>query len=157
MCRMINDFFKRVFEHIGWFVASRPITVIIGTMLVAFLLMSGFYRFHADDQIDKLYIPQNSQSMKDLDRGHKHFAVKFKAEEYILKYADNRNVLTRDIFLTALYIHRNITSITGLKDICFKIKLPNLHEQCLTSSPLEIFFFNESLITNIPLALQNCI
>ena len=83
--------------------------------------------------------------MHDLDRGNKHFGLKLRAQEFIIKYKDGRSVLDRGIFESALYIHQEIMKIPGLLDICFSIKLPGRNRSCLVSSPLEILSFNSSL------------
>ena len=107
--------------------------------------MTGFTRIYTLDKVEKLYIPQSSQALKDLDRGHEHFDIKFKAEDFIIRKKNNQCALEKDVFEAALQLHNHISSIPGLGEICYKNSL----NVCISISPLEIFQYNKSKMVNI--------
>ena len=144
-CRRINKFLDALFSRLGFFIANRPLVFLILGTIIPLFLMVGFTKLYAIDRVEKLYIPQSSQSLKDLDRGHEHFGLKFKAEEFIIRKKNNQWALEKDVFEAALQLHNHILSIPGLEDICYK----NALNVCMSTTPLEIFQFNNSKMVNI--------
>lgn len=140
VCRKINAFLERIFTRFGYFIANHPKAVLITGIILSLLLTIGFVRFYTIVRVEELYIPQSSQSIKDLNRGNKHFPLKLKAEEFIIKYDNDASIFEEDVFNAALQMHKHILSLPGLDEICIK----NHKRQCFSQSPLEIFTSNQS-------------
>ena len=146
LCGKLDNIFSRFYYHVGYQVASRPYLAIVMGIITSVLLGLGFLRFHEVNRVEKLYIPQQSQAMKDLNRGSEHFLLKARPEEFILKYENDQSVLEPQIFKSALDIHNDIININGLNDICIKVEL---HHKCFTQSPLALFNFTKEQMNNV--------
>lgn len=137
-CMKLNKAFEQFYYNVGYHVSKRPYTAIFSGIFISLLFGLGFLKFHEVDRVEKLYIPQDSQASKDLNRGSQYYLLKARPEEFILKFRDNKDVIEPEIFKTALDIHNLIVNIEGLHDICIKVG-----KTCFTHSPLALFNFTK--------------
>lgn len=144
VCEHLNKAFERFYYKLGYVIASRP-KLFIGVSIVTCLLFcTGFARFHELNRVEKLYIPQNSQAMIDLNRGSRNFPLKARQEEFILKYHDNnRQAIDKNLLTRSLDVDLSIVMIPGYKNVC----MTNKTAYCITLSPLEMFDFNKSEVS----------
>ena len=101
---------------------------------------------------EKLYLPLNSQSMKDLNRAKKYFGeMRNRLQIIILLPKFGSNILTSSCFQDALKIHQEVVSIPGYTDHCLNANGSVAKEvtDCLTLNPLEIFGFSNKDFGNI--------
>ena len=86
--RLLERFF-------GWFgegIAKHPL-ITISICLVS-ICSVGFVWFKAENRTIKLFVPQGSRSINDLDKAEKYFRVKTREEIVLLTASfDDRNVL----------------------------------------------------------------
>lgn len=75
-CSRINRSFETAFSKWSGFVFDNPWKFIVVGLLIALGLMSGFARFNAQPQSERLYFPESSQSKDDLERAQKSFPSK---------------------------------------------------------------------------------
>ena len=99
----------------------------------------------------KLFIPQSSQAIDDLDRAEKYFRVKNR-EEIILLVAssDHPNVLAPGCLRQAFKVHHAVMELESYSDFCVTLsgdKAKSL-EDCVMINPLEFLQFNESDLNN---------
>ena len=121
--------------------------ILFGTSTTIFLSTGGFARYNLIKRAEDLYLPENSQASKDLDRVDDSFPMRFKTESFIiLPKESNAPLLTEEIFKIALEIHHEIMNIPGLSDVCIMNERLN---SCAVLSPLEFFNFNSSNIQNV--------
>ena len=113
----------------------------------------GFIRFKAESRIEKLFIPQKSRSLDDLDKAEKFFPMKVRKEGMILVgRKKHRNVLEPDCLKEAFSMHSQILQLKSYSDYCLTLighKADSLDE-CVTTNPFDIFrhknFSNKTLV-----------
>ena len=150
LCSNINRFFETLFFKWSGFVFLNPWKVIIIGLLIAFGLMAGFARFNTQEQLERLYFPQHSQSKDDLERAETSFPAKARLDEFIITMADGTSsVLKEKVFLLALKIHKRIINETGIQQICVPMD-PSRTDgtPCLFTSVLHLFQYNSTLMTD---------
>lgn len=107
----------------------------------------GFVWLKVENRTEKLFIPQNSQAIKDLNVAEKYFRVKFR-EEIILLVAssDSQNVLTRACLEQALEAHEVVMKLKSYSEYCVTLsgETAQSPEECMMINPLELFQFEKS-------------
>ena len=99
----------------------------------------------------KLYIPQSSRAIDDLNTAEKYFRVKNR-EQIILLVAssDHINVLDPDCLQQAFEAHHAVIELDSYDDFCVTLKGGKAKslEDCMIMNPLEFLQFNESNLNN---------
>ena len=149
-CSIINRFFENLFTKWTGIAVDHPWKIIMIGMLVALGLMAGFARFTMQNQAERLFFPDHSTTITDLERSMRSFPNKAKPDEFIITMADGeRSVLNNTKALKlALKMHTRIMAETGIEAICIKSNLAKYTKPCYVSSVLELFHYNESFITD---------
>ena len=107
----------------------------------------GFVWFQSETRTEKLFIPQSSKSLEDLDTAEKYFRVKIRQEIVLLvASSDHPNVLAPECLKQALEAHNAVFGLESYSDFCVtlsgnKSKSP---DQCMMINALEFAQFNES-------------
>ena len=116
----------------------------------------GFIRFKVENRIEKLFIPQDSQAIKDLNEAEKYFRMKVREETVLLEASSEANILAPKCIREALNIHREIMKLDSYIDLCATAtgKKSNSSKSCLFVNPLEIFSFKEENLVNISLQIM---
>ena len=132
----------------------HPCWVILLTHVLVLFFATGFVFLNFEKNTAKLYNPQNSQAEKDLNSASKYFPLKFRREMVILKTKnqDRKGVLTKRCFIEALQLNRAITSLEGYTKYCLKDPFT---QQCIAITPLEIFHYNKTYLTNVTSKLSS--
>jgi len=109
----------------------------------------GFVWFQSETRTVKLFIPQSSKSIEDLDTAEKYFRVKIR-EEIVLLVAssDHPNVLAPECLKQAFEAHNSVIGLESYSDFCVtlagnKSKSP---DECMMINALEFAQFNESTL-----------
>ena len=141
--RLLERFF-------GWFgegIAKHPLITISFCLVFVSVCSVGFLWFQSESRTVKLFIPQSSQAIDDLNTAEKYFRIKNR-EEIILLVAssDHPNVLAPDCLRQALKAHHAVVELESYSDFCVTLKgaKANSVEDCMMISPLEFLQFNES-------------
>ena len=104
----------------------------------------GFVWLKPENRTEKLFIPQDSQAMKDLDVAEKYFRLKIR-EEIILLVAssDSKNVLTGECLKQALDVHDAVVKLNSYSKVCSTLsgKTAKSPEDCMMINALELFKF----------------
>ena len=145
-CNFLNQISQKCFEWLGFKIGCRPYLAIALCLLVAAVSVVGFMNFREINQIEKLYIPQESEAMQLMARGNRHFLLKVRQEEIVLFYKNETSALRKELFEENQRLHETIMNINGIKDICIK----NIFNDCASLTPLEIVYHNPKIIHNIP-------
>lgn len=152
ICRRINHKLDGLFTKLGFVISKRPLLTIIAGVLICLLFTAGFVRYRLVQRSEDLYLPQNSQALKDLQRVEEHFPMRLKTESFIiLPCESNKFAITDEIFRVALEIHQRIISIPGFEDVC--IKNPQ-RKTCVYMSPLEFFDYDIMKMQNVSATLN---
>ncbi len=107
----------------------------------------GFVWFQSENRTEKLFIPQSSKAIDDLNTAEKYFRVKFREEVILLvSTSDHPNVLSPDCLRQAFKAHNAVMELELYSDFCVtlsgnKAKSP---DDCMMINPLEVLQFNES-------------
>ena len=151
ICLSLNRLLRLIFSKWATFAGTYPKAVIAVCFVIALCLMGGFFRFKMQNQSERLYMPQNSKARQYLDRADKSFPVKAIPNEFILTRKDGGSILTVEAFTTALMLHNGIKR-TRIDQICTKLnRAKKGFESCFVEGVLELFQYNESKITEVPI------
>ena len=107
----------------------------------------GFVWFQSETRTEKLFIPQSSKSLEDLDTAEKYFRVKIRQEIVLLvASSDHPNVLAPECLKQAFEAHNAVIGLESYSDFCVtrsgnKSKSP---DQCMMINALEFTEFKES-------------
>ena len=103
----------------------------------------------------KLFIPQRSQSINDLNTAEKYFRVKNREEIILLVASSNKpNVLTPICLQEAFKVHRAIIALPSYAEYCATLsgnKATSV-DDCMMINPLEFLQYNERNLDNKTLA-----
>ena len=109
----------------------------------------GFVWFEVENRTEKLFIPQHSRAIDDLNMAEKFFRVRFREEIILLVSSpDNLNVFNPECLTQAIKAHNIIVKLDSYADLCVTLSGDKAasSESCMMINPLEIFHFNESYI-----------
>ena len=146
---------ERFFGCFGGGIAKHPLVTISICLVFVSICSVGFVWFQAENRTVKLFIPQNSQAIEDLDRAEKFFRVKNREEIVLLvSSSDHLNVLAPDCLRQAFKVHHAVTKLESYSDFCVTLsgEKANSPEQCMMINPLEFLQFNESNLNSKTLA-----
>ena len=126
-------------------------------ILLCFLILgspaSGLSCMKIENRSEKLYIPQNSKSISNLNKAESYgFYRPSRNTEVILLNDAGTNVLTEQCFQDALMLHELVTNIPGFVKLCLPITqgvYPVVSSQCATEEPLKIFNYSSNDFKNI--------
>ena len=141
--RLLGHFF-------GWFgegIAKHPLITISFCLVFVSVCSVGFVWFKSESRTVKLFIPQNSQAIDDLNTAEKYFRLKNREENILLvATSDHPNVLAPECLRQALKAHHAVMELESYSDFCVPLKGPkaNSLEDCMMINPLEFLQFNES-------------
>ena len=107
----------------------------------------GLVWFQSEKRTEKLFIPQSSKAIDDLNTAEKFFRVKFR-EEIILLVAtsDHPNVLSPDCLRQAFKAHNAVVELELYSDLCVTLSGNKAQspDDCMMINPLEVLQFNET-------------
>ena len=132
------------------------ITVCICLLIVGACSV-GFIFFKVENRTEKLFIPQDSKAIRDLDEANKYFTLKVREETVLLEASSGANVLTPTCFKEALKIHKEIVNLDSYVDLCATTSgvKSNSSRSCLFVNPLEVFNFEEKNLVNLTQLITN--
>ena len=107
----------------------------------------GFFWFQTENRTIKLFIPQSSKAIDDLNTAEKYFRVNFR-EEIILLVASpgHPNVLSPECLRQAFKAHNAVMDLESYSDFCVTLSGNKSMSpaDCVMINPLEFVEFNES-------------
>ena len=109
----------------------------------------GFVWFTAENRTVKLFVPQSSRSINDLDKAENYFRVKTREEIVLLTASsDDRNVLVPDCLRQAFKAHHAVMELESYSEFCVTLSgdKAKTQDDCMIINPLEFLKFNESKI-----------
>lgn len=137
----------RFFGWLGAGIAKHPLITIQICLLFVGVFSVGFVWFKAESRTEKLFIPQSSKAIDDLNTAEKYFRIKFR-EEIILLVASpgHPNVLSPECLRQALKAHNAVMKVESYSDFCLTLSgnKSKSAEDCVMINPLEFIQFNES-------------
>ncbi|XP_028413011.1 patched domain-containing protein 3-like [Dendronephthya gigantea] len=139
---------ERTFYRLGKSVGSKPWITIIVSLILSAVCLLGLLNFQKEGRIEKMWVPEKSQALKDKVWVEERFPEKFHSSVLILK---RPNVLTVKTLNKMMEIHSRIINITILyegkilnwQNMCFKIG-----DKCAMQGILELWMFNKANLKN---------
>jgi len=138
---------ERFFGRFGEGIAKHPLFTIPVCLVFVSICSVGFVWLKVESRTEKLFIPQNSKAMEDLNAAEKYFRVKFREEIVLLVAAsDSPNVLTGNCLKQALEVHQAVLKLKKYSKLCVTLsgEIAKSPEECMMINPLELFQFDES-------------
>lgn len=123
----------------------------------------GFLWLKVESRTVKLFIPQESRAIKDLNTAEKFFRLKVRKEGIILLARPGQpNVLAPNCLREAYDIHTQILQLKSYSEYCLTLSgdKANSLEDCVTINPFEIFQgrnFDEKTLVEIQLEVNRAL
>ncbi|GFO48108.1 patched domain-containing protein 3 [Plakobranchus ocellatus] len=119
----ITGTLENAFERLGLSIGHHPARYIVGSVLVCLLCALGLIAFSEVSDPDDLWVPKDSQVLKDQDWIDENFPSTVRREQII---AESSNILTPQGMAALLDIYENsltISSTNGitLSDVCINL------------------------------------
>ena len=102
----------------------------------------GFTWFKDESRTEKLFIPQASRAIKDLDTAERFFRLKVRGESIILvSRPEHPNVLAPECLKEAQDVHNQIIALNSYSEYCLTLSGQKARsvEDCVTIDPFDIF------------------
>ncbi|XP_072018587.1 uncharacterized protein [Amphiura filiformis] len=126
-------------------VGGYPRVIILIVLSIALCCATGMFKFQQESRTEKLWTPVGSPALK-----HQEFVEeKFPSEiRFAIYTVEADNVLTTEVLQKMLALHEGVVNITvdenDWNSVCYRLG-PN----CLSSSILELWSFNSTIISNL--------
>ena len=137
--------YEKAFEKFGFFLARRPQTVLLVSLIAAVVCCLGLIRVSFELPSCEHFTVSNSQSRRDLDHAAQFFPIfEARQEQIVMIPGDGQNILSDDCIRDAFFIHQVVLNISDYEDLCLRQLLPkstaekSADDNCIISSPLEL-------------------
>ena len=134
-----------MFEKFGFFLAHRPLAVLLASLIVLAACYMGFIRVSVEPPTSEQFTLFDSQSRLDLRHAAQFFSLlEARKEQIILTPKHCQNILSEDCLKDEVLVHQIAVKISGYENLCFKRLLPEsinetrVKQKCVISSPLEL-------------------
>ena len=146
-CLGLHNGLEIIFQKVAEVVGSMPLLTMALSFVVVAVLATGLHKYRMEKRSDRLFIPQGSRSITDLDKASQYFTLKFRVEEMILEKIGSNNVIHDEVFQEALKLHTNVIALEEYDNLCLG---KSLGTNCLSTSLniLEVFKYNASNMVN---------
>ena len=153
-CLYLHQGLELLFQKLAEKVGNWPKLTIVISFVIAAALTTGMHKYKMEKRSDRLFIPKESRSISDLDKAGAYFPMKFRAEEIVLMYANQSNVLKSALFKKLLQLDKAIKNLPKTKDLCVQYQV-NSSSYCSTLNVLELFKYDERNIRDVGPYLQS--
>ncbi len=152
LCSWFVRFLQNLVGHLGENIAKRPLVSIQVCIAFISLCAVGFAWLKEESRTEKLFIPQDSRAIKDLDTAERFFRLKVRDEGVILvSRPEHPNVLAPECLKEAQEVHNQVITLKSYSEFCLTLsgqKASSLKD-CVIIAPFEIFqdrnFSNKTL------------
>ena len=147
--------YEKALEKFGFFLARKPLVVLLVWLLVVSGSSVGLIRLHVEKPSLEGFTATNSQSRKDLLRAAQFFPLlEARQEQFLMVPKHGQNILSDDCLKEALLVHQAVVNISGYSEICSKLFLSSTRQKddvkgCVISSPLELAGTHFENMTNL--------
>nr|XP_058968689.1 patched domain-containing protein 3-like [Pocillopora verrucosa] len=149
--------FIRLLQHLVGFlgenIAGHPVACMAICIFFVLFCAVGFLWLKTESRTEKLFIPQDSRAINDLNRAEKFFRLKVRVAGVILvAHAENPNILAPECLAEAQNVHSQIITLKSFTEFCLTLsgQKASFLNDCVTIDPFQIFqdrnFSNKSLI-----------
>ncbi|XP_068974093.1 patched domain-containing protein 3-like isoform X2 [Bombus flavifrons] len=119
----LSEVVEHFFYRLGLRIARRPLKWIIGSTVIVLISLSGLYFFHQEKNPVKLWVPQDSDFVRDTEWMFEQFEQGLRMENMILTADDvlEPEVLARLNGITKEVISVQTSDQIAWTDVCFKV------------------------------------
>ena len=140
-------------------ISNHPFATIAMAIFLAGLFSIGFLWLNPENRSAKIFVPQNSKSLQDLDKASKFFKLKLRQEKVIIAPKQGENIIDPKCLKEVLQVHLAVENLTGYADVC-SVR-PGVKERsrefCMAVNPLELFNYNAENLVNIKAKLSSAL
>ena len=136
--------YEKALEKFGFFLARKPLVVLLVWLLVVIGSSVGFIRLHVGKPSFERFTATDSQSRKDLHRAAQFFPLlEARQEQFLMVPKQGQNILRDDCLIEAILVHQAVVNISGYSEVCSRRILSNTTQidsmkGCVISSPFEL-------------------
>ena len=145
----------KLFGCLGKGIAKHPFATITACILFVSFCSVGFIWFETENRTARLFIPQRSESVNDLNTAEKYFRVKNRDEVILLVTSPNQSNVLAPICLHEVFkVHRAIMTLPSYTEYCVTLSGDKAKsvEDCMIINPLEFLQYKERNLDNKTLA-----
>ncbi|XP_067049553.1 patched domain-containing protein 3-like [Acropora muricata] len=144
----------KLFGCLGKGIAKHPFATITACILFVSFCSVGFIWFETENRTARLFIPQRSESVNDLNTAEKYFRVKNRDEVILLVTSNQSNVLAPRCLHEVFKVHRAIMTLPSYTEYCVTLSGDKAKsvEDCMMINPLEFLQYKERNLDNKTLA-----
>ncbi|PFX12475.1 Patched domain-containing protein 3 [Stylophora pistillata] len=149
ICRWYVHLLERFFGWFGAGIAKHPLITIQICLVVVIVCSVGFIWFQTENRSVKLFIPQTSKAIDDLEAADRYFRVNVREEIVLLVASPSHpNALSPECLRQAFQVHKAVTELESYSDLCVTVSgnQSRSPEDCVMINPLEFLQFNETLL-----------
>ena len=146
-CSWYLRLLERFFAWYGEGIAKHPLITIQVCIVFVSVCSVGFVWFQSETRTVKLFIPQSSKSIDDLNTAEKYFRVKIRQEIILLvASSDHLNVLSPECLKQAFDAHNAVMELESYLDFCVTLSenISRSLDNCMMVNPLEFVQFNKT-------------
>lgn len=149
-CNWLHHSLENLFGAMGESISNRPFITIFVAIVIVGASSVGFLWLNPENKTTKIFVPQNSEAMRDLDKANEFFQLKLRREQLIMVNKEGDNILDEAFLREALMVHQAVENLTGYADFCAvrSGSKNRSREFCLALNPLELFDFDEKNFAN---------
>lgn len=140
-------------------ISNHPFATIAMAIFLVGLFSIGFLWLNPENRSAKIFVPQNSKSLQDLDKASKFFKLKLRQEKVIIAPKQGENIIDPKCLKEVLQVHLAVENLTGYADVC-SVR-PGVKERsrefCMAVNPLELFNYNAENLVNIKAKLSSAL
>ena len=140
-------------------ISNHPFATIAMAIFLVGLFSIGFLWLNPENRSAKIFVPQNSKSLQDLDKASKFFKFKLRQEKVIIAPKQGENIIDPKYLKEVLQVHLSVENLTGYADVC-SVR-PGVKERsrefCMAVNPLELFNYNAENLINIKAKLSSAL
>ena len=136
--------YESLFEKFSFFLARRPLAILIASLIVVVTCCLGLSRVSIQKPEVEHFTVIDSQSRQDLSRAAQFFPLlEARREQIIMTAKHGQNILSGDCLKDAVFVHKAVLNISGYQKLCFRQQVPqntsktSVKQDCVISSPLE--------------------
>ena len=115
---------EKIFYRFGYFVAQRPITVILVSLLITLLSSVGFLNLSFETDANKIWGPDTSVYIANNKRLNDNFPQDKRLQTLILQSSDGENILSPKSLQSMFKLHKTIAKVnaknTTFETICHR-------------------------------------
>ncbi|XP_068751594.1 patched domain-containing protein 3-like isoform X1 [Montipora capricornis] len=127
---------------LGEKIATRPFVCLAGCILFVSFCATGILQLKVESRREKLFIPQKSRAIEDLDMAERFFTLRVRKEGIILVGREaHPNILEPDCLKEAFFVHNQIMQLQSYSDYCLTLTGDEADslDECVTTNPFDIF------------------